>query len=104
MTLGSGRFGITMNSRSKAFRSWYVVLVLGLLLPFQPSIEAQEWEAPVEKYVEENNQIRRDKFDLVLPEIMRERGIDMWIVSDNVRKGAALNSIQIAEILVNQLM
>ncbi len=25
------------------------------------------------------NQIRRDKFDLVLPEVMRENGIDMWI-------------------------
>ncbi len=25
------------------------------------------------------NQIRRDKFDLVLPEAMRENGIDMWI-------------------------
>ncbi len=32
------------------------------------------------------------------------RGIDIWVVSDNLRKGAALNSIQIAEILVNQLM
>ena len=32
------------------------------------------------------------------------RGIDLWVVSDNVRKGAALNSIQIAEILANQLM
>ena len=27
-------------------------------------------------------------------------GIDMWVVGDNVRKGAALNSIQIAEMLV----
>lgn len=27
-------------------------------------------------------------------------GLDLWIVADNVRKGAALNSIQIAEILV----
>ena len=25
------------------------------------------------------NQIRRDKFDLVLPEVMRENGIEMWI-------------------------
>ena len=32
------------------------------------------------------------------------RGIDLWVVSDNVRKGAALNSVQIAEILVNRLM
>jgi len=27
-------------------------------------------------------------------------GLDMWVVSDNVRKGAALNSVQIAEILI----
>jgi len=27
------------------------------------------------------------------------RGLDMWVVSDNVRKGAALNSVQIAEML-----
>lgn len=26
------------------------------------------------------NQIRNDKFDLVLPEVMRENNIDMWIV------------------------
>ncbi len=26
------------------------------------------------------NQIRRDKFDLVLPAVMRENGIDMWII------------------------
>ncbi|MCC7257461.1 MAG: aspartate-semialdehyde dehydrogenase [Gammaproteobacteria bacterium] len=28
------------------------------------------------------------------------RGISLWVVADNIRKGAALNSIQIAEILV----
>jgi aspartate-semialdehyde dehydrogenase len=26
----------------------------------------------------------------------------MWIVSDNLRKGAALNAVQIAECLVNR--
>ncbi len=33
-------------------------------------------------------------------DISCERGLSMWIVSDNVRKGAALNSVQIAEILI----
>ena len=33
-------------------------------------------------------------------DISHPRGLNMWIVADNVRKGAALNSIQIAEILV----
>lgn len=29
-------------------------------------------------------------------------GINMWVVSDNLRKGAALNTVQIAELLVNR--
>jgi len=32
-----------------------------------------------------------------------ETGLDLWVVSDNVRKGAALNSIQIAEVLIKHL-
>jgi aspartate-semialdehyde dehydrogenase len=35
-------------------------------------------------------------------DISHPRGINMWIVADNVRKGAALNSIQIAEMLVKK--
>jgi len=31
-----------------------------------------------------------------------ENGLSMWVVSDNLRKGAALNAIQIAECLVNR--
>lgn len=31
-----------------------------------------------------------------------ENGIDMWVVSDNIRKGAALNAIQIAECMIKQ--
>jgi aspartate-semialdehyde dehydrogenase len=32
-------------------------------------------------------------------DISHPRGLDLWVVADNVRKGAALNSVQIAEIL-----
>jgi aspartate-semialdehyde dehydrogenase len=31
-----------------------------------------------------------------------ENGLAMWIVSDNLRKGAALNAVQIAECLINR--
>jgi aspartate-semialdehyde dehydrogenase len=31
-----------------------------------------------------------------------ERGLNLWVVADNVRKGAATNSIQIAELLAQQ--
>lgn len=33
-------------------------------------------------------------------DISHPRGLNMWVVADNVRKGAALNSIQIAEFLI----
>lgn len=31
-----------------------------------------------------------------------ENGLTFWCVSDNLRKGAALNTVQIAEVLVNR--
>ena len=31
-----------------------------------------------------------------------DNGLNIWVVSDNLRKGAALNAIQIAELVVNQ--
>jgi aspartate-semialdehyde dehydrogenase len=33
-------------------------------------------------------------------DISHPRGLNLWVVSDNIRKGAALNSIQIAEFLI----
>jgi aspartate-semialdehyde dehydrogenase len=35
-------------------------------------------------------------------DITVENGINMWIVSDNLRKGAALNAVQIAELLIKE--
>ena len=35
-------------------------------------------------------------------DISHPRGLNMWVVSDNLRKGAALNSVQIAENLVRE--
>jgi aspartate-semialdehyde dehydrogenase len=35
-------------------------------------------------------------------DISHPNGINMWVVSDNLRKGAALNSIQIAEVLIEE--
>jgi len=37
-------------------------------------------------------------------DLSHPRGLDMWVVADNVRKGAALNSVQIAEILVKDYL
>ncbi|MFZ5503212.1 MAG: aspartate-semialdehyde dehydrogenase [Pseudomonadota bacterium] len=37
-------------------------------------------------------------------DISHPLGLNLWVVSDNVRKGAALNSVQIAEILVSDYL
>lgn len=37
-------------------------------------------------------------------DISVENGLNLWVVSDNVRKGAALNSVQIAECLVQDYL
>ncbi|NVJ51838.1 MAG: aspartate-semialdehyde dehydrogenase [Gammaproteobacteria bacterium] len=42
------------------------------------------------------SRIRRD--------ISHEKGLNLWVVSDNVRKGAALNSVQIAELLIQDYL
>jgi len=31
-----------------------------------------------------------------------ENGLNLWVVCDNLRKGAALNAVQIAELLINR--
>jgi aspartate-semialdehyde dehydrogenase len=35
-------------------------------------------------------------------DISSDRGLNLWVVADNVRKGAATNSVQIAEVLVRE--
>ena len=35
-------------------------------------------------------------------DISNENGLDLWIVADNIRKGAALNTVQIAELLIKE--
>ena len=37
-------------------------------------------------------------------DISHPRGLNLWVVADNVRKGAALNSVQIAEILISEYL
>lgn len=40
----------------------------------------------------------------VREDISHDKGLNLWIVSDNVRKGAALNSVQIAERLIKHFL
>lgn len=52
---------------------------------------------PIECAGEDATYISRIREDYTI-----ENGLNLWIVSDNLRKGAALNTVQIAELLVNR--
>ena len=53
------------------------------------------WPTAIEAAGQDATFVGRIREDLSHP-----MGLDIWVVSDNVRKGAALNSVQIAEILI----
>jgi aspartate-semialdehyde dehydrogenase len=59
--------------------------------------EAGGYATPYEAAGEDATYISRIREDATV-----ENGLVMWIVSDNLRKGAALNAIQIAECLINR--
>lgn len=66
-------------------------------LVVQDQVEVNQYPMPI--YAEGKDEvfvgrIRRD--------FTRENALNLWIVSDNLRKGAATNTIQIAEYLVEQ--
>ena len=50
-----------------------------LVLALSCLVEHAEAGGEAQRRWETMNQIRKDKFDLVLPEVMRENNIDMWI-------------------------
>jgi aspartate-semialdehyde dehydrogenase len=52
---------------------------------------------PYECVGEDATYISRIREDITV-----ENGLEMWVVSDNLRKGAALNAVQIAECLINR--
>ena len=60
-------------------------------------IETEKYITPIDCVSDFSVFVSRLRIDHTLP-----NGINMWVVSDNLRKGAALNSVQIAEELINR--
>ncbi len=61
--------------------------------------EKLEYPTPIEASGKDETFIGRIRRDESL-----ENGLNLWVVSDNLRKGAALNAVQIAEILVKEYL
>lgn len=59
--------------------------------------EAGGYMTPHEAAGEDATYVSRIREDITV-----ENGLSFWCVSDNLRKGAALNTVQIAECLINR--
>jgi aspartate-semialdehyde dehydrogenase len=55
------------------------------------------YTTPIESVGEYDTYVSRIREDVTV-----ENGLALWVVSDNLRKGAALNAVQIAETLIER--
>ena len=53
------------------------------------------YPTPLQSNEEDETMVGRIREDISIP-----NGLNLWVVSNNIRKGAALNAVQIAETLV----
>ena len=68
----------------------------GIVMQDDPS--ARLYPMPLTSYEKDEVFVGR-----VRPDYWQPRTLNMWIVADNLRKGAATNAVQIAEVLVGKL-
>ncbi|HEV8321363.1 MAG TPA: aspartate-semialdehyde dehydrogenase [Myxococcota bacterium] len=69
----------------------------GVQLLDDPARPGQEYPTPREAAGTDLTYVGRLREDL-----SHERGLDLWIVADNLRKGAATNAVQIAELCMER--
>ena len=67
----------------------------GVRLVDDPDAELPLYPTPLDAANGDDCLVGRIRRDLVFPEY----GLTFWVVGDQVRKGAALNAVQIAELL-----
>jgi aspartate-semialdehyde dehydrogenase len=82
---------ITASQATQAWRDFDGVVVIDL------DNEELEYVTPFEVQGEDAVYISRVREDISV-----EHGLNFWCVADNLRKGAALNTVQIAELLVER--
>lgn len=60
-------------------------------------VKSSQYPLPIMADGRDETFVGRIREDISIP-----NGLNLWVVSDNLRKGAALNAVQIAEILIKQ--
>ncbi|XQW83927.1 aspartate-semialdehyde dehydrogenase [Thalassotalea piscium] len=74
------------------------------LLKQSPGIEVCENDEDFPTQIGEASGVDATFVGRIREDISHSNGINMWVVADNVRKGAATNSIQIAELLIKDYL
>jgi aspartate-semialdehyde dehydrogenase len=74
------------------------------LLEKAPGVEVMDERKPGGYPTAATEAANRDRVYVgrIREDVSSDRGLNLWVVADNVRKGAATNSVQIAEILVRE--
>ncbi len=67
----------------------------GIIVKDEP--QKNSYPLPIEAVGRDEVFVGRIREDESIP-----NGLNLWIVADNLRKGAALNTIQIAELLIQE--
>ena len=80
---------ITLENSKKVLRDFKGISVVDYL-------KNEGYVTPIEVAGEDKVYVSRIRKDETV-----DNGLSMWIVSDNLRKGAALNTVQIAETVIN---
>jgi aspartate-semialdehyde dehydrogenase len=77
-----------------------------VLLAKAPGVEVMDERRPAGYPTAATEAANRDTVYVgrIREDLSSDRGLNLWVVADNIRKGAATNSVQIAEILVRQHM
>ena len=80
-------------------RGWGINVVAFDILPTEVVDKHEDggYVTPYEAAGDDATYISRIREDITV-----EHGLNIWVVSDNLRKGAALNTIQIAELLIER--
>ena len=74
-------------------------------MPIRRNVKFGDWDREDSKAGLEPSWFDEDKRTLVgriREDLSQENGLDLFVVSDNLRKGAATNAVQIAEVLVQR--
>ncbi len=86
---------ITADEARELLRGFPGITLVDDACPTEGDPNCRTYPMPIEASGKDDTYVGRVREDPFIP-----TGLNLWVVSDNLRKGAALNAVQIAELLI----